>query len=861
MRVAEVNTTQKRVLALDKIKGVDLTSSPSRVKDTRASYMKNMICKGGVNHKRNGFEQVAVFFDEEHEPERINGIFPFQKDGEKSKIVHAGKSLYKCSNDYSLCEKITIGNIYGEEPGSGLKDEKSQGFTFDRKLYLKNGSSLLVYDGEKVEDLYRSEGAYVPTTSIGITDELHGALLEPYEGVNLFSIKRINKLIGEKDDSYKELSAGTKVWDIQKSSSRFFLDGAITSDVKITATINAVGMLQHEATMPLLCTIDGENTTGTVEITFEKDESSIDGCDYIGIGKMKGSGKTVDGFRVPYEIGGEYPEITLKARIANKNGQGILSFTPALVSPALGEDNITVEYTVTANKPKIKHVCELNAGSKNKTLAILTEEDMIYFSSPIEGYSFFPDNSYIKAQDDVVALVPGNGFLGVASEKEISTVALSLDTSGERINIAASLASKHSDIGCIAPFSASYLEGDSLFVSNKGVYGLTASDVYFRSTNIEKELVSFDKAFLRGAVGVEHDGRYYLFIDNNVYIADARYKTYESNRLDVSYEYEWWRWEDLSCSFALNDEGTLVLGREDGRIMKLGEMYSDITTYELMDTEWNYEDEKFSFSDELDMKNKKVIINNACMIFAQGQIRLVREGGKAFLSFSEKDFFDLKTNGRFSEKLAVLITSPTSVVFLDEFDVNDSEQEIIFAHQLELSTDVIVTDAILYKIFENEEMFVKEIDGGYEIIDACEKKFIPASITDVIDSWEMKIKRLNYIPVECEMHTAALLLSNDGKKRTLHKLVFVPSQETSGEVLIGYETNKTNKMNKQVISGSLDFGEMDFYNFSFDADFYKLYEKRIHERNVEAVKFKFKSSSDGDFAIESFSCLCSINER
>ena len=89
-----------------------------------------------------------------------------------------------------------------------------------------------------------------------------------------------------------------------------------------------------------------------------------------------------------------------------------------------------------------------------------------------------------------------------------------------------------------------------LFLSEKGVYGLSSSGVHPRSSNINKELLVIGKSDLKNAVGLEQNGRYYLFVENKAFIADARYKTYRSNRLDVSYEYEWWVWENCPCEIA-----------------------------------------------------------------------------------------------------------------------------------------------------------------------------------------------------------------------------------------------------------------------------------------------------------------------
>ena len=109
MRVSEAQTTAKKTLMLNEIAGVDLTSAPLSVKPTRASYMKNMINKGGVNYKRNGFVQAAQFFDKDGNCQKINGIYPckFKDSWEETrevKIIHAGQRIYLCEDDFSRIE-------------------------------------------------------------------------------------------------------------------------------------------------------------------------------------------------------------------------------------------------------------------------------------------------------------------------------------------------------------------------------------------------------------------------------------------------------------------------------------------------------------------------------------------------------------------------------------------------------------------------------------------------------------------------------------------------------------------------------------------------------------------------------------
>ena len=843
MRIPEVKTTHKKVLSLNDIKGVDLTSAPLHVKSTRASYMKNMICKGGVNHKRNGFEQVAHIQDN-GKGVKIHSMLSVPN---KDKVyINAGAKILLTDSemaDFTECTAF---------PGA-------KKMFFNNGLYMFGNNELdkLVEGEKRANSIFDSKGAYVPTTSIGITDELHGGASEAYEGVNLFSTKRVNKLLGAKDRTFKRLDGGTEVWDVANSEAIFRLDGNVdtTKEIKIKATINTCGTLQIENKMPLLCVVDTQMTplgvSGMVEIEFVK-KGDGDGSEYTAHAKMMSSGKEIGYFRDPNN---NNETVEIKAKLDNLDGDWTLTFTPALVSPVLGEDNITVEYSVAKKAPIIKEVCELNIGGNTKMLAIVTNDDIVYFSSPSEGYSYFPDNSYVKAQSGVSALIPGNGFLGIASDNEITNVSLTFDTSRDRLLLVPRLLAKISDVGCIAPLSVASLEGDTLFLSKKGIYGLTENGAHLRSSNVNKEILSFNGATLCEAHAAIHNGQYYLFIDGNVYIADARYKTYESQRLDVSYEYEWWRWGNCPSVSAVIHDGEMYLGRGDGRIMKLGKGYSDITEYELIEGELTTADGKeFTFNEELGIKaGDKIKVNECTAKIAQGEFKIDSSTETALFRTTTEQFINLMTKNAIKAGETYLVNE--TKLYAEENCVDFENNRFVFKCY-DGGDGEIVTNADICVELENASFDVKENENGtISLVNAFGELVEFKGFEDV----RAILTRINF--VEAEMHSAVISLGSGASKSTLHKLIFTPSRETSGEVYVGYETNKADKFKSQVVGSGFDFSALDFYNFSFDADFYRRYEKRLHERNVEFVKFKFKSVSSGDFAIEAFDLIYSENGR
>ncbi len=858
MRVSEATTTNKKVLSLNKIRGVDLSSAPLRVKETRASYMRNMICKDGANHKRNGFEEIADFYDADGKPMPINGIFPFVKDANKYKIVHAGTTLYKCSDDFSSKEVISLPSDID------IGNEKSQGFVNDGKLYIVANDNLLVYDGKTVALLFNSDNAYVPTTSLAITDTAHNSLIEPFESVNLFNTKRINKLTGARDGTIKKVDVDgeeVKIFALDNSNGVFYLDGNIdkSKEVKITANIFINGPYDNDNKNVLNLAANNEEGTVfskiSVKVVFnfnsgETEATGESSCFY------GGRDIKIKKFVEPLN---EDTEIILKAKIENdEKGRGVVTFTPALPSPLEGEDNITVEYHVAKDTPKIKMAQKTNVGLKGDMLVLATSDDVVYYSHLSQGYSYIPDNNYLKVDDTegITALVPGKDFLGVCTKNQCAIVTFATSNDNDKIVEVPSLIARHTDIGCINNNVSACVDSDALILDKNGVYGIGAGGVYMRSSNINKELVGYSRDKLMDAIGIEHDGRYYLFVGDKVYIADARYKTYESNRLDVSYEYEWWVWDSCPCRVAIKENSQIILGREDGRIMKLSDGYSDKYYYELMESECTTNGEQFTFNGDLGIKTTDAIkIENAYKNVGMGLFQKVTDE-QGTITFTDEEFLEI----------VQLLVEKQIIKMATANGGSTKEAEIQTIDELSNSVTVkgdftaasIRNFKVYIYIFIKAEYFAPVERPGYEnytLFDSWGKA------SYFIDYDEMKATLIREYPVECELHSAVMNLGNDTHKKTIHKIVFVPSIETRGKVHIGCETDKHIARQSQIVGGELDFGNLNFNNFTFDTAFYRRFEKRMHERNVEFVKFKFSSAENGDMCIENFSCIYSINRR
>lgn len=150
-------------------RGVDFSNRKDEVSLNRSPDALNMWknyknSSGNCIETRPDVELVTEYED------TIYGMYIYNGN----KIVHSGNKLYKETEV-----------IY-----EGMAEHKSNFFIFNKKLYIKDGTSYLVYDGNECKEV---EG-YIPTTTISRNPSGGGTV---YEDVNFLTGKRKNQFVAD----------------------------------------------------------------------------------------------------------------------------------------------------------------------------------------------------------------------------------------------------------------------------------------------------------------------------------------------------------------------------------------------------------------------------------------------------------------------------------------------------------------------------------------------------------------------------------------------------------------------------------------------------------------------------------------
>ena len=287
--------------------------------------------------------------------------------------------------------------------------------------------------------------------------------------------------------------------------------------------------------------------------------------------------------------------------------KGQVIFSSAVGKPVIdNRDNVRIKYKkiIESNKSQINKcsmMCVYGYAGANNRVFMAGNPDL----PNIISYSHINNITYIPADNTIVAgleVVPLTGLVRLndgkmAALKDVSDTDATLFKIGyatfnseERFNIEGSVKGE----GNISNYEHDTLINEPLILTSNGVFALntaTLTDeiyVYHKSYYIDAKLKQ--EPNLKNAVGISNDGKYYLAINDHVYVADSRFKTTNSNSKYSNYQYEWFYWTNLPVKiwFVWNNE--LYFGDKYGNICKFRDdndanRFKDNT--DNVEAEWN----------------------------------------------------------------------------------------------------------------------------------------------------------------------------------------------------------------------------------------------------------------------------------
>lgn len=487
--------TARNSLVVETFRGVDLNNSPSNVDKSRSPAAPNMIRdQVGKVRKRMGYETKVTAPG----GAAINGVHHLMEET----LVHAGAKLYRLSDTDGTWELTEIG---------AMADARSRSFVFDQKLYLLDGTTYQVYDGETLAAV--ADSATVPTIIISRRPTGGG---QSYQGLNLLGRKWTESFLGTADATVYQLTT------------KDLAEDAVTARV-----LNADGVWED---------------------------------------KTEGTDFTVD------------------------RAAGTVTFSTAPgASPVTGQDNVQITaakvregYLDTINRCTIAAVYGVGGSTDRVFLSGNGDKPGVDWYSNFEDPAFFPDTNYTKLVRDG-ARVTGYTVLS-------NTLAAFIDgaSDGRNVVVRSGVLDENGDavfrvsntmIGqdAVAPDTFCRTDKEPLFLTNRGVYAITAEELTGEKYSQERSY------YIAGAIGAAQ-GRenacactygdfYALALDGTIYLLDLQQKTYERNSPYSSFQYECYYWPDIPARVLFLDGDALCFGTEDGKLCRFHTNVDDVTSY------------------------------------------------------------------------------------------------------------------------------------------------------------------------------------------------------------------------------------------------------------------------------------------
>ncbi len=441
----------------------------------------------------------------------INGIWNIDTEDGEIFLVHSGSSLYECSSDFSTFVPLL----------SGMNNERSIGLYFNEYFVIFDGKRAVIYSKfvDSYEAKFLDQCGYIPTTSIARDSSGGGT---DYEKINMLSSYQINTFLPEKIQK-ETVSEGEVIYE-EIDQTDFILSDTEIEEVTLVQVLR---------------------DTGEWEI--------IPNTDYTFDGNNKVTFKTAPG-----------------------------------ESPVLGRDSVSIrfkkEYSDNTEKVNKCTIATLYGydGNNNRIFISGNPEFPNYdFHSEQDDPTYFPDENFTKIGIEPIINYSrlNDGTLAVQKKQTDTDCTVYYRTSNLLDTVEVfPLRDGVKNIGCISKYANANLLNDPLTLTNQGIFAIIGSSagekyVQQRSYYINNRLMQ--EPNLENAVAITVAGKYYLAINNHMYIADSRYLSYPKHSKTEQYQYEWYYWDNIPARVLCSWNDQLIFGSNDGKIYIFDNEYKD----------------------------------------------------------------------------------------------------------------------------------------------------------------------------------------------------------------------------------------------------------------------------------------------
>ncbi len=843
----------RNIFKISNLRGVDFSSDPTLVAPYRASKMKNLIIDGGLLKKRKGWKTICKFGSQ------INGIWNF--DYNKELIIQVETNFYRIPITSSYISEDQMKLIDFElDPGEHGTVEtlkinpikRPQAICNGEKLYIFGGGEYLVY-GEfngtwkikRVRDI-----AYIPTTTIAIdNDSVEEKKVHFLESVNLLSRFVKNTLIGARSGS---------TWTVDSEYIK------PNTDIKISVEKYDQGELK---TINIVCGT-GTSSSDRNLLYYANQPSGSNLCGSVDRAKGK---ITLNIDTMPY---GSSPNIEV-------------TFDPGY-------------------EKKSALVCAAQTGilfgAEGKSNQLFLANGNYECWSDESDFTYFPDTNISRLGTDSASIIGyqrlTDGTLAIFKSNETNEASIyyrsgTYRSNADGISVPAftTLESKCGE-GPVSDAVIANFMGDNLIVSQNGIFAVeTTSNLSTneRRTVPRSRLINADIKHrnMKESASTTFENRYYLAVDGICYVADADYKFSDSG----SYNYEWFVWDNIPARVWGKIDGHLAFGTQDGRLCVFDEEeYTDRDITVLADGNITADPSgtsvrRFTHNTYYNIENGDTLtfLNSPAIQRTLNLIPIyidpengkypVKEsnGGSVFkLGRSFQGIYPVTANIEEGMICRVYMNGVSGIESNKQYSIVNIDRENATCQllrkdslvKLDPQDDNYASTIIQFNCYE--DLKIKTLGNDqFELYLYSGKEAYPIEyfINDVANGIVLKALVTHRTPITAQWYSATLDLGNNTLLKNLMYMTVVSRSTNNSKVIIGYDTRlSSNQFNSYPNKGGLNLDDSDFNEFVFDR-FEASDTIRLHERNVNYIRFKAVFEGDGDASLCEMSIVYKQTKR
>lgn len=836
----------RKMYTFENFRGVDFSNSPYKVAQNRAISAKNLIYSDGLVRKRNGWKSLLKF------NKRINGVFSFEINNEKFILVYSGTSFYlvnynETTKRYTSTD-ITNSCTYNPAKISQNKllDRRIQLYVNKNKAYIVGCGDYLVFgkygDGYELRRVFDDIDTYVPTTTINIdNDSVNDTKRASLDNVNLLSSYRKNEMVGVDSES--------GVWTVDTA---FGNTQAIDVDSDISV---------------LIYTIDSDNQNITKKInnriTSDKTLLYAEGDDVNSVGS------------VDYSKGKITLNINTKPQEADTSNI-IITFKNSSVGQAKLIEEATISTIFGGGGSSNRLFVAGNQSNKN-----------VHVWSEMYDFTYFADTNYDEIGSDGSAIVgyvrATDGILLVFKEKNGSDATIyyvsGTDTEETDINGDYVFVTKFNKYTgnitdtIIGKYATASLNGDNLILTNNGVKGLQLFDnlttnayrVQERSRNINNRLLKENN--LTEACSIVFKDKYYLAVNDNVYVCDSAFTFQTEADISDGFNYEWWFFTNINARVWCEIDNKLFFGTNDGKLCVFTENFADVT-YQYIGVNnitISGSSDKVAYNVELDETLKE----NDTIQFENSDVFAL------YLKPDELLGVDTSGNISFGEDLISKIYEGIEL-FADETEntgLQPNTKYIISNVDLDNLTfalcnedgDIVIPSQVgfrLCKKITDKELFITDID--YSNNEFKVREFLRGSTLDL--TWYNNQAPTQLCAYLCFKENVVAVwcspiydLGSNMYSKTLLGMTVATEPLMKGAIQVGYQTRNIEKYFTTKGNRGFDFDDIDFEDFSFESSFTNSNTVKRKERNFNFIMIRYISDNQHACAVSGITIRYKIN--